>query len=101
MVGVEPTRYCYHGILSPARVGRFFIKIELSTTTAVGNSERVLFMREIILKKDVLEMIYNERVKVLELKNSGELSEEARTYLDEYLCRLYHKIQLMGMMRRN
>lgn len=54
-------------------------------------------MREIVLKKDVLNMIYSERVNLLELKESGAVSDVVYAEIDNRLTLLYHKIQFMGM----
>lgn len=53
-------------------------------------------MREIILKKDVLQMVQEERQK---LKNDDELSADEKQVCDEFLFRIYHKVQIMGMNR--
>lgn len=54
-------------------------------------------MREIILKKDVLQMIQEERQ---ELRNKDELSAAEKQVCDEFLFRIYHKVQMIGMDRK-
>ena len=48
-------------------------------------------MREIVLKKDVLSIIQSYR---LEIRANEELSADNKRILDDYLFKLYHKIQV-------
>lgn len=54
-------------------------------------------MREIILKKEVLELILDERRKLQRLLELGSISNGDFFYKDEFLKRLYKHISLMGL----
>lgn len=48
-------------------------------------------MQEIVLKKDVLSIIQSYR---LEVRADQELSKDNKQIIDDYLFKLYHKIQV-------